>query len=59
MRRVVKNKQGVKYGIDGYATDLAFADDSAILADMDAEANDILNDISRFTDPFRLKINID
>ncbi len=59
MRRAVKNKQGVKYGIDGYATDLAFADDSAILADTDAEANDILNDISRFTDPFGLKINID
>ncbi len=59
MRRAFKNKQGVKYGIDGYATDLAFADDSAILAETDAEANDILNDISRFTDPFGLKINID
>lgn len=56
MRRAFKDKQGIKYGINGYVTDLAFAGDSAILADMDAEANDILNYISRFTDPFSLKI---
>ncbi len=38
MRKAFKDKQGVQYGIDRYATDLAFADDSAILANTDAEA---------------------
>ncbi len=59
MRKAFKDKQGVHYAIYRYATDLAFADYSAILADTDAEATDTLNDISRFTEPFGLKINID
>ncbi len=59
MRKAFKDKQGVHYGIYRYATDLEFVDYSAILADTDAEATDTLNDISRITEPFRLKINID
>ncbi len=59
MRKAFKDKQGVQYAIYRYATDLEFVDYSAILADTDAKATDTLNDISRITEPFGLKINID
>lgn len=59
MRKAFKDKRAVKYGIDGYATDLVFADESAILSKMDTEVTNTLYDIARFAEPFGLKINND
>ncbi|VDP52473.1 unnamed protein product [Heligmosomoides polygyrus] len=40
MRKVFSGRQRVRIGDNQFVTDLMFADDSAIFADTDAEAND-------------------
>jgi hypothetical protein len=45
--------------VDNFLTDLMFADDSAIFADTDAEATDILYHIASIAQSYGLRINID
>ena len=59
MRKVFQGRCGVQYDKDNFATDLMFADDSAILANDNAEATDILRDIARIAQSYGLKINVD
>ncbi|KAL0157259.1 hypothetical protein M9458_048505, partial [Cirrhinus mrigala] len=56
MRKAFQNRCGVQYDKDHFITDLMFTDDSAILADDDAEAKDILCDIARIAQSYGLKI---
>ena len=46
MRRVFKDRQGIQFGVDDWITDLMFADDSAVLANNDAEATNIIYNIA-------------
>ena len=57
MRKVFKDRHGIQFGADDRATDLMFADDSAVLAEDDAEATHILYDIAHISQTFGLKIN--
>ena len=59
MRKVFNDKGGIQYGAEGFITDLMFADDSAIFAESDAEATNILHDIAIVAEPYGLKINSD
>ena len=59
MKKVFKDRQGVQYDENRYLTDLMYADDSAILADDDNEATDVLNDIANTADAYGLTINVD
>ena len=59
MRKVFQGRRGVQYDEGHFATDLMFPDDSAILANDDAEATDILYDIARTAQPYGLRINAD
>ncbi|VDP46440.1 unnamed protein product [Heligmosomoides polygyrus] len=57
MRKVFSGRQGVQIGDNQFVTDLMFADYSAIFADTDAEANDILREIAATALPYGLTIN--
>lgn len=57
MRKVFSGRQGVQIGEDQFVTDLMFADDSAIFADSDAEANEILQEIAAIALSYGLTIN--
>ena len=57
MRAVFANRRGVQFDVDQFITDLMFADDSAIFADSDADATDILHDIAQVAQSYGLKIN--
>lgn len=59
MRRVFKDRQGIQFGVGvgDWITDLMFADDSAVLADDDAEATNILYNIAHISQSFGLRIN--
>ncbi|VDO18840.1 unnamed protein product [Heligmosomoides polygyrus] len=57
MRKVFSGRQGVQIGDNQFVTDLMFADDSAIFANTDAEANDILRIIAAIALPYRLTVN--
>jgi hypothetical protein len=59
MRKVFEGRQGVKFGQDQFITDLMYADDSAIFAENETEATQILHDIKTIAHPFGLKINTD
>ena len=59
MRKVFQGRCGVQYDNDNFATDLVFADESAILANDDTEATNILRDIARIAESYGLKINVD
>uniref|UniRef100_A0A8C9V5H6 Reverse transcriptase domain-containing protein n=1 Tax=Scleropages formosus TaxID=113540 RepID=A0A8C9V5H6_SCLFO len=45
MRKAFEGRCGVQYDVNNFLTDLMFADNSAIFADTDAEATDILRQI--------------
>lgn len=53
MRKIFRGRQGVQFGEDQFATDLALVDDSAIFAD--TEANDIPSATAL---PYELTINV-
>ncbi|VDO87171.1 unnamed protein product [Heligmosomoides polygyrus] len=57
MQKVCSGRQGVQIGDNQFVTDLMFADDSAIFADSDAEANDILREIAAIALPYGLTKN--
>ena len=57
MRKAFGGRRGVQYDVNNFLTDLMFADDSAIFADTDAEATDILYDVARIAQSYGLKIN--
>ncbi|KAL0192339.1 hypothetical protein M9458_010635, partial [Cirrhinus mrigala] len=57
MRRAFDGRRGVQFADDQFVTDLMFADDSAIFAQDDAEATDILYDIACHARPYGLKIS--
>jgi CRISPR/Cas system CSM-associated protein Csm2 small subunit len=59
MRETFENRRGVQYDVNNFLTDLMFADDSAIFADTDAEATDILYHIARIAQSYGLRINAD
>ncbi|RXM98263.1 RNA-directed DNA polymerase from mobile element jockey [Acipenser ruthenus] len=59
MRKAFEGRRGVQCDENTYVTDLMFADDSAIFADTDAEATDILYSIARVAELYGLKINAD
>ena len=46
MREAFKDKRGVQFGLNNFLTDLMFADDSAVFANADAEATNILHKIA-------------
>ncbi|MBN3281200.1 RTJK polymerase, partial [Polyodon spathula] len=56
MRKAFEGRRGVQCDENTYMTDLMFADNSAIFADTDAEATDILYSIA---EQYGLKINAD
>lgn len=57
MRSVFNGRLGVQFDAEQYLTDLAFADDSAIFANDDAEATDILFQVARTALTYGLRIN--
>ena len=57
MREAFKGKRGVQFGLNKFLTDLMFADDSAIFADADEEATNILYNIAHIAQSYGLKIN--
>ena len=59
MREAFKNKRGVQFGLNNFLTDLMFADDSAVFADADAKATNILYNITHIAQSYGLKINAD
>ena len=59
VREAFKGKRGVQFGLNNFLTDLMFADDSAVFADADAEATNILYNIAHITQSYSLKINAD
>uniref|UniRef100_A0A8C9WNT6 Reverse transcriptase domain-containing protein n=1 Tax=Scleropages formosus TaxID=113540 RepID=A0A8C9WNT6_SCLFO len=52
MRKAFEGRCGVQYNENNFLTDLMFADDSAIFADTDAEATNILCQIARITQSY-------
>ena len=59
MRQAFKGKRGVQFGLNNFLTDLMFADDSAVFADVDAGATNILYNIAHIVQSYSLKINAD
>ena len=59
MREAFKGKSGVQSGLNNFLTDLMFADDSAVFADADAKATNILYNIAHIAQSYSLKINAD
>ena len=59
MRKVFEARCGVQYDVNNYLTDLMYADDSAILAEEDAEATGILQDLALVAQIYGLEINED
>uniref|UniRef100_A0A914VWC6 Reverse transcriptase domain-containing protein n=1 Tax=Plectus sambesii TaxID=2011161 RepID=A0A914VWC6_9BILA len=59
MRTAFNGRWGVKLSKNDYVTDLMFADDSAIFANSDAEATDILYAVASAARPYGLQINSD
>ena len=59
MREAFKGKRGVQFGLNNFLTDLMFADDSAVFAnaDADAEATNILYNNAHIAQSYGLKIN--
>lgn len=57
MQQVFSQWCDVQFGVDGYVTNLMFANDSAIFADTDAEATNCLYDIACIAESYGLKIN--
>ncbi|KAK6056685.1 hypothetical protein COOONC_05807 [Cooperia oncophora] len=57
MRKTFNGRQGVQYGEGGFLTDLMFADDSAIFAETDEEATNIMCSLSEIAQSYGLKIN--
>uniref|UniRef100_A0A914X9I5 Reverse transcriptase domain-containing protein n=1 Tax=Plectus sambesii TaxID=2011161 RepID=A0A914X9I5_9BILA len=57
MRKVFDTRQGMQYGEDQYINDLMYADDSAILAEDEDEATDLLHRVAAEAEPYGLKIN--
>ncbi|VDP24430.1 unnamed protein product [Heligmosomoides polygyrus] len=57
MREVFSGQQAVQIGEDQFVTDLMFADDSAVFADSDAEANKILQEIAAIALSYGLTMN--
>ena len=49
MREAFKGKRGVQFDLNNFLTDLMFADDSAVFADADEEATNILYNITQIT----------
>uniref|UniRef100_A0A914X1W4 Reverse transcriptase domain-containing protein n=1 Tax=Plectus sambesii TaxID=2011161 RepID=A0A914X1W4_9BILA len=58
MRQALNRHRGVQLGEADFITDLAYADDSAIFANNDAEATDILYAVARAACPYGLHINV-
>uniref|UniRef100_A0A914X3Y7 Reverse transcriptase domain-containing protein n=1 Tax=Plectus sambesii TaxID=2011161 RepID=A0A914X3Y7_9BILA len=58
LRTALNRHQGVQLGEADFITDLAYADDSAIFANNDAEATDILNAVAHAARPYGLHINV-
>uniref|UniRef100_A0A914V3Q0 Reverse transcriptase domain-containing protein n=1 Tax=Plectus sambesii TaxID=2011161 RepID=A0A914V3Q0_9BILA len=56
MRKVFDTRQGIQYGEDQYINDLMYADDSAILAEDEGEATDLLHKVAAEAEPYGLKI---
>ena len=46
MREAFKGRRGVQFGLNNFLTDLMFVDDSALFADANAEATNILYNIT-------------
>ena len=59
MRKAFKGKRGVQFGLNNFLTDLMFADDSAVFADANAKATNILYNIAHIAQSYGLKINAD
>ncbi|EYC27241.1 hypothetical protein Y032_0009g600 [Ancylostoma ceylanicum] len=59
MKKVFDGRSGVQYGDNQFLTDLMFADDSAIFAETDTEATDIISSIAEVAESYGLRINGD
>ena len=59
LREAFKGRSGVQFGLNNFLTDLMFADDSAVFADADAGATNILYNIVHIAQSYGLKINAD
>ena len=59
MREAFKSRRGVQFGLNNFLTDLMFADDSAVFANVDVEATSILCNIAHIAQSYGLKINAD
>ena len=59
MREAFKDKRGVQFGLNNFLTDLMFADDSAVFANADEEATNILYNIAHIAQSYGLNINAD
>jgi hypothetical protein len=59
MRKAFDGQRGVQFGQDQYVTDLMYADDSAVFAETETEASEILQRIKTAAYPYGLKINAD
>ena len=58
-REALKGRRGVQFGLNNFLTDLMFSNDSAVFADADAEATNILYNITHISQSYGLKINAD